>query len=528
MSGATQEVDVVVFGGAFAGASSAILLRRENPALRVLVIERAARFDRKVGEATTEVSGAFLSKRLGIFHHLIHHHIVKQGLRFWFTKNDSDTLETAGELGPNFQVRMPSFQVDRKVLDEYLLNLAAHEGAQIARPATVANFDLNEPGGRATVTIESNQGRREVSARWVIDATGRAAKIARAKGLLQKVPEHPTNALWARFRGVQDMDSDTLRRKYPGYARRVHVSRSAATNHLCGYGWWCWMIPLKGGDMSVGLVYDERLFTPPEGRRIGERLLAHLHAHPLGRELFSKAVAVEGDERALSGLPYFSQCIAGSNWSLVGDAAGFMDPLYSSGMDFGAWTISMAVDRILAEARGEPVCLESLNARWRASYRGWFEAVYLDKYYYLGDRELMTAAYLMDLGMFFFGPVREIVHCTRKGFANPPFCGTVDVYFAKLMRFYNKRLAELARQKHAAGMYGNTNSGVCRFVPGFTPTSGIWRYIFEGARIWLLAELRMVFQRLRTAFIATKSLRPKITRIDVAKAVRTSASTAHE
>ena len=62
--------DVVVLGGAFSGASAALLLRRECPQLRVLIVEKAEAFDEKVGEATTEMSAMFLTRRLAMWEHL--------------------------------------------------------------------------------------------------------------------------------------------------------------------------------------------------------------------------------------------------------------------------------------------------------------------------------------------------------------------------------------------------------------------------------------------------------------------------
>ncbi len=56
---AEKEYDVVIAGGSLAGAASAILLLREHPSLRVLVIEKSERFTRRVGEATVEVSAFF-------------------------------------------------------------------------------------------------------------------------------------------------------------------------------------------------------------------------------------------------------------------------------------------------------------------------------------------------------------------------------------------------------------------------------------------------------------------------------------
>src|SRR5688500_20363380 len=77
--------DVIVLGGAFSGASTAILLRRESPGLRVLIVEKAQAFDEKVGEATTEMSAMFLTRRLAMWEHLEREQLPKEGLRYWFT-----------------------------------------------------------------------------------------------------------------------------------------------------------------------------------------------------------------------------------------------------------------------------------------------------------------------------------------------------------------------------------------------------------------------------------------------------------
>ena len=131
MQGGMQEnYDVAVIGGAFSGAATALLLRREAPGLRVVVIERSAHFDRKVGEATTEVSGCFLTKRLALTHHLCHHHVVKNGLRFWFSRGPEDDFDRCSEIGAFYQVRLPSYQVDREVLDEHVLAMAKDAGAR--------------------------------------------------------------------------------------------------------------------------------------------------------------------------------------------------------------------------------------------------------------------------------------------------------------------------------------------------------------------------------------------------------------
>src|SRR5919112_736279 len=82
--GTPKRYDVVILGGAFSGAAAAVLLRRDRPDLSVLVIERAEAFDAKVGEATTEMSGMFLTRRLALWEHLEREHLPKEGLRYWF------------------------------------------------------------------------------------------------------------------------------------------------------------------------------------------------------------------------------------------------------------------------------------------------------------------------------------------------------------------------------------------------------------------------------------------------------------
>jgi 2-polyprenyl-6-methoxyphenol hydroxylase-like FAD-dependent oxidoreductase len=64
------DYDVVIIGGAFSGAATALMLKRKRPDARVLIIEKTAEFDRKVGESTTEVSSCYMTQILGLTHYL--------------------------------------------------------------------------------------------------------------------------------------------------------------------------------------------------------------------------------------------------------------------------------------------------------------------------------------------------------------------------------------------------------------------------------------------------------------------------
>src|SRR2546430_4071916 len=95
----TPDYDVIILGGAFSGASAAILLRREHPELRVLIVEKSEAFDAKVGEATTEMSAMFLTRRLAMWHHLEAEQLPKEGLRYWFSNDKVTGHANATEAG---------------------------------------------------------------------------------------------------------------------------------------------------------------------------------------------------------------------------------------------------------------------------------------------------------------------------------------------------------------------------------------------------------------------------------------------
>src|SRR6202162_1310183 len=148
------QYDVVVIGGSLSGAATATLLLRKNPGLKLLVVEKSTQFARRVGEATVEVSAFFLGRILGMTQHLNESHLVKQGMRFWFTNQEVASLDQASELGGRYQVRLPSYQLGRAGFDEEVLRRACVAGAVLRRPASVTKVHLS-PGGEQTITIRS-------------------------------------------------------------------------------------------------------------------------------------------------------------------------------------------------------------------------------------------------------------------------------------------------------------------------------------------------------------------------------------
>ena len=502
----TQECEVAILGGAFSGAATALLLKRRRPETRILIIEKAMQFDRKVGESTTEVSSCFLTRILGLTNYLGHEQLLKQGLRLWFANRSDQPFDNCVEIGARYQARLPTFQVDRSKLDAHLLELAAKAGCEIWKPAKVMRCELHGVEGQS-LGVQVDGAEREVRCRWVIDATGRASFLARKFGHFRQNTEHPINAVWARFTEVKDWDSYEWREKFPSYAAAARTGRSWATNHLMGEGWWCWIIPLKGGDYSAGLVYDSRIFSLPNGANLGERLHRHLCSHPVGREIFGEAKVVEHDTRAYSAMPYYAARVCGEGWAIAGDAASFIDPLYSPGLDLCAYTTSVVSDLLARSLGGEDTTERQryYNEQFVITYRFWFETLYKDKYFYMGEADLMSAALLLDVGTYFIGLVRPIYANPEASFLSLPFEGVPGRIFAATMKFYNRRLSALAKNRIAHGATGAHNAGWRELYDGFVPDIRLHRLIRKGLLRWWKAELL----NLRFLFAARPQLRPR-------------------
>jgi flavin-dependent dehydrogenase len=490
MSATDHDYDVVVIGGSIAGAGTATLLLRQRPDLRVLIVEKSAFFGRGVGESTVEVSSYYLGHVLDLSRYLNEEHLVKHGMRFWFANDRTSSLEDCSEIGNRYQLRLPTYQVDRAKLNEEVLQRAVARGAELWREATVGAVELGA-GGRQRITVRRGGADVELSARWVVDASGPAALLARRNGWWRANSAHPISSVWARWRGVKDWDSADLGERFPSFGTATYTLRCNATNHLTGDGWWAWMIPLRGGDVSVGVVYDERRVSWPSDGPLGERLKEFLTAHPVGREILGDATCIDGDVHRRRNLAYRSTRFMGDGFALVGDAAAFMDPLYSPGLDWVAYTTSAAAELILTERRGEPFAnvAERGERRLSQSYDRWFEAVYRDKYEYLGEFDLMRIAFQLDVGLYFFGVAGEPYKLGSRALLEPMFSLPASNPFFRFMRFYNRRLATIARARRARHALGRRNGGERAMLNGFTLARSTLLSLLRALGQWARAEV---------------------------------------
>ncbi|MGJ8672630.1 NAD(P)/FAD-dependent oxidoreductase [Rubritalea sp.] len=492
-----SDYDLVVIGGAYSGSSTAVLIKRRFPDLKVLIVERSEVFSRKVGESTSEVAACFLTRVLRVGQHL-QKHVYKHGLRMWFHRDAADSPGRSTEVGPKSQGKLPTFQLNRARLDTELLENAATLGCEIVRPATIKNIELNGVGkNKISYKSKTDDTLHEVTADWVIDASGKASLISKLrKTWRSNTTEHPTCSMWSRFTNVRHLDSIESSALMVEASNGVFSERGFSTNHLMGFGWWAWIIPLDTGEVSIGLTWDQRLFTPPSDGSMSERILTHLLKHPVGKVMFENAEAVPNDNNYYKGLSYYSEEVAGDGWLIVGDAAGFLDPLYSQGLDFCSHTVysSYALLRDFYSGKCIKKEIEQRNYEYERCIRLWFTSIYHNKYWYLGDAQLMLSAYLLDISSYFLGPVNLVYSDQDREFSHMPFNGKIGGAVALFMTFYNKRLVTLAKKKIRAGKYGNYNLNRSYLISdSFTPAHRAIGHLIHGILVWFRAEISLTF-----------------------------------
>jgi hypothetical protein len=190
-------------------------------------------------------------------------------------------------------------------------------------------------------------------------------------------------------------------------------------------------------------------------------------------------------------LPYHSEKVCDDGWAAVGDAAGFIDPLYSPGLDFCSYTSYYVADLLARSLGGEDVTerLGYYNQQYPISYRYWFESLYKDKYYYMGDADLMSAALLLDVSSYYIGLVRPVYRDPECEFLNLPFTGVGGRFARNTMNFYNRRLVALAKRRWATGYYGKRNAGWRELYDGFVPDIRLRKQICRGLLRWWKCEL---------------------------------------
>ncbi|MBM4021573.1 MAG: NAD(P)/FAD-dependent oxidoreductase [Planctomycetes bacterium] len=322
--------DVVVIGGGPAGATTAALIAERGSAVVLFERERFPRYH--IGESLIPET-FWVLERLGILPHL-------RGGRF-VEKHSVQFVSDQGKLSAPFYFAdykdhesSRTWQVNRAEFDRMMLDNARSKGVEVHEAVRVLEV-LFENGRAVGVRVaDGSGGQRIVRCRVVVDAAGQSTLIQDRLGLRRWDPDLKKAAIWTYWRGA-------VREK----GRDAGATLVLQTEGKKG---WFWYIPLADNVTSVGVVADhDHLFDGRAARDPAVIYAAEVGCCP---GLVPRLAGAERIEpfRIAKEYSYRSRQVAGDGWVLVGDALGFLDPLYSSGVLLALKSGALAADAISA------------------------------------------------------------------------------------------------------------------------------------------------------------------------------------
>lgn len=346
----STDYDVVVVGGGPAGSTVASLVAQDGH--RVALLERETFPRYHVGESLL-IGTWDIFDALGVTGAVEGAGFVeKPGGTFLWGGSDRAWSVYFSEVDPERRVAR---QVERAEFDAILLKHAAASGAEVHEGVPVTGL-VRENGRVRGVTAELPGGVRRLSARFVVDASGRWSRLTRGLVRRSYPDDFRAAAVWAYFRGARPLSGPEA---------------GNVLNATFPWGWF-WFIPLRGGVTSVGAVMDVSAF----------RARGHT---PAGREaLFQAAVEASPEIRArLAGAQRISPHRSCADYSrdsaryhadgflLVGDAACFIDPILATGVHLamsGACYAAFGLNRVL-RGGDEARALSAFERYYRSDYR---------------------------------------------------------------------------------------------------------------------------------------------------------------
>lgn len=349
--------DVVVIGGGPAGATASGLLARQG--FHVVLLEKE-RFPRLVvGESLIPHFWKF-SDLLGASDRIAKHGFVVKsgGLSLW-----NGVLRRLSFRG--FGYDRPAYHVERADFDKLLLDASREHGTQVFEGHAVTSVEMTADE-KAIVHHRSMEdgARGSIHARYVVDASGQAAVVARQYGFREFDEALRFTALWAYYRGGRFMTYDGA---VLPYEERFNTAPATLMSTLGGWAW-VWHI-VQREMVSVGVILPpERLAAFKASQDTPEaKFRAMVATTPLTGKLMEGAEFIEGSFHAIRDYAYKPTRLAFGCCYLAGDAAAFADPINSAGVPFGMFAGFLAASAIENSMRKEA---------WRAHYRDFFSEQY--------------------------------------------------------------------------------------------------------------------------------------------------------
>ena len=323
-----QECDVVVVGGGPAGSTIAALLAQKGKHVVLLEKDRFPRFH--IGESLLPLNLP-LFDRLGVADDVRRIGVYKPGAELVSDEHEAAATFRFAD-NPLLSVGY-SYQVKRSEFDKLLLDNSRRLGASIMERTRVVDVAL-DGADRTTVTaIGADENQIQWSARFLVDASGRDTLLASRLGLKRIDKQNNTAAIFGHFRNIP---------------RQAGDKAGMITVHLFEQGWF-WVIPLPDNVTSVGVVGTQALFKSRKGKPDAIFAYAVGKCPSLARDMTNAEPL--GPLVACADYSYDSRSYVGERYILIGDAAAFIDPLFSSGVmmamssaEFGAKVVDALLE----------------------------------------------------------------------------------------------------------------------------------------------------------------------------------------
>ena len=335
-----RNYDTIVIGGGPAGSTTATLIAQQG--YRVLLLERDAEPTFKIGESLIPAT-YWTFKRLGMLDKLRSSHFPQKFSVQFFTRTGKATnpfyfFET------NPHESAVTWQVLRSEFDQMLLDNAAENGVEVRRGVSVRKvlFEGDKAVGVATQNGKIGQDQAKnmletIHGTVIVDSTGQRSLIGRQLNLNTIEPNLKKASLFTHFEG--------------GHRDEGLDEGATLIMHTEDKDSWFWSIPLPYNRTSVGVVgeldYLLQNRREPDGKLNAQKIF--------DKELEKCQPLVQRLEGAKQLFPiqttkdfsYRASRIAGDNWVLIGDAFGFLDPVYSTGLFLALKSGEMAADAII-------------------------------------------------------------------------------------------------------------------------------------------------------------------------------------
>jgi halogenation protein CepH len=356
----STDFDVVVVGGGPGGSTLASFVAMQGH--RVLLLEKETFPRYQIGESLLPATTQWICGLLGVTEDLeaASFQIKTGGTFLWGASPEpwSFTFATESHRGRH------AYQVERMKFDQILLNNARKLGVEVRENCVIHHVIADPERVRGARYTDAGGQEHAVTATFVVDASGNQSRIHRAAGGTREIAEYFRNiALFGYFEG----------------GKRMPEPRSG--NIICAAfsGGWFWYIPLSDTLTSVGAVIPASMAAKVQGNQ--EQALAQLISEsPLISEYLADAHRVTegtyGQIRVRKDYSYCSTRFWAPGMVLIGDAACFVDPLFSTGVYLATYSGLLAarsINSVLAGQIEEERAFAESEFRHRREYQLYYE-----------------------------------------------------------------------------------------------------------------------------------------------------------